>query len=145
MPEVLSAVVPPLKPLQPQKTSYRIDSIDLLRGLVMIIMALDARHSVVPAHIDAIDVAGTVDQCFFEIILLQVDESGHLVPVLRKQVEGIDEAAAFRFELGLGRGGRSLHRLEGDLLGKYGVAEGQCPLGFKTQQAHAPAAVPLAP
>ena len=41
MPEVLTAVAPPLKPLQPIKPSYRIDSIDLLRGLVMIIMALD--------------------------------------------------------------------------------------------------------
>src|SRR5438552_7063026 len=41
MPEVLTAVAPPLKPLQPLKTSYRIDSIDLLRELVMIIMALD--------------------------------------------------------------------------------------------------------
>ena len=41
MPDVLSAVASPLKPLQPKKTSYRIDSIDLLRGLVMIIMALD--------------------------------------------------------------------------------------------------------
>jgi len=41
MPEVLTAPAPPLKPLQPLRTSYRIDSIDLLRGLVMIIMALD--------------------------------------------------------------------------------------------------------
>jgi len=41
MPDVLTAVAPPLKPLQPIKPSYRIDSIDLLRGLVMIIMALD--------------------------------------------------------------------------------------------------------
>jgi uncharacterized membrane protein len=41
MSEVLTAPAPPLKPLQPFKTSYRIDSIDLLRGLVMIIMALD--------------------------------------------------------------------------------------------------------
>src|SRR5438876_8017924 len=41
MPEVLTAVAPPFKPVQPFKTTYRIDSIDLLRGLVMIIMALD--------------------------------------------------------------------------------------------------------
>src|SRR5215467_714072 len=41
MPDVLTISAPPLKPLQPLKTSYRIDSIDLLRGLVMIIMALD--------------------------------------------------------------------------------------------------------
>jgi len=41
MPDVLTAVAPPLIPIQPLKTSYRIDSIDLLRGLVMIIMALD--------------------------------------------------------------------------------------------------------
>src|ERR1051326_8381155 len=41
MSQVLTAVAPPLKPLKAQKTSYRIDSIDLLRGLVMIIMALD--------------------------------------------------------------------------------------------------------
>ena len=41
MPEVLTATVPPLKTVQPLKTSYRINSIDMLRGLVMIIMALD--------------------------------------------------------------------------------------------------------
>ncbi|MFI5185718.1 MAG: DUF1624 domain-containing protein [Chitinophagales bacterium] len=41
MPDVLTAPAPPLHPLKPLKTSYRIDSIDLLRGLVMIIMALD--------------------------------------------------------------------------------------------------------
>ncbi len=41
MPEVLTAPVPPLHPVTPLRTSYRIDSIDLLRGLIMIIMALD--------------------------------------------------------------------------------------------------------
>jgi uncharacterized membrane protein len=41
MTDVLTATAPPFKPLQPLRTSYRIDSIDLLRGLVMIIMALD--------------------------------------------------------------------------------------------------------
>src|SRR6266480_2742091 len=41
MPEVLTTTSPAFKPVQPLKTSYRIDSIDLLRGLVMIIMALD--------------------------------------------------------------------------------------------------------
>ena len=41
MPEVLTATISPQKIVQPLKTSYRIDSIDLLRGLVMIIMALD--------------------------------------------------------------------------------------------------------
>ena len=41
MPDVLVAPAPPKSPLQPLRTSYRIDSIDLLRGLIMIIMALD--------------------------------------------------------------------------------------------------------
>src|SRR5678816_3517301 len=40
MPETLSAA-PSLNTILPLKPSYRIDSIDLLRGLVMIIMALD--------------------------------------------------------------------------------------------------------
>lgn len=41
MPEVLTAPVQSLPPFQSLKSSYRIDSIDLLRGLIMIIMALD--------------------------------------------------------------------------------------------------------
>jgi len=41
MDPVLTASTAPPQSLQPLKTSYRIDSIDLLRGLVMIIMALD--------------------------------------------------------------------------------------------------------
>ena len=41
MAEVLTAVAPPLRIATPARASYRIDSIDLLRGLVMIIMALD--------------------------------------------------------------------------------------------------------
>ena len=42
MPEVLTATAaPPPSAIKALKTSYRIDSIDLLRGLVMIIMALD--------------------------------------------------------------------------------------------------------
>src|SRR6266536_3043152 len=41
MPEVLTAAAPPRSALNSLKPSYRIDSIDLLRGLIMIIMALD--------------------------------------------------------------------------------------------------------
>ena len=41
MPEALTAIVPPPTAIKALKPSYRIDSIDLLRGLVMIIMALD--------------------------------------------------------------------------------------------------------
>jgi uncharacterized membrane protein len=52
MPDVLTASAPPLRPVKPLKTSYRIDSIDLLRGLVMIIMALD--HTRDFFHKDAI-------------------------------------------------------------------------------------------
>ena len=52
MPETLTAAAPPLQPLKPLKTSYRIESIDLLRGLVMIIMALD--HSRDFFHINAL-------------------------------------------------------------------------------------------
>src|SRR5438552_2291363 len=59
------------------------------------------------------------------LVLLREDLAGprvheHLFdprPSVYFQVEGIDEAAALRFELGLGRGGRSFHRIEGDLLG----------------------------
>src|SRR5215471_15352379 len=39
--DITATSIAPPKILQPTKTSYRIDSIDLLRGLVMIIMALD--------------------------------------------------------------------------------------------------------
>jgi uncharacterized membrane protein len=41
MSDVLTAPAPPLQPIQPRKTFYRVESIDLLRGLIMIIMALD--------------------------------------------------------------------------------------------------------
>jgi uncharacterized membrane protein len=41
MPEIATASAPSLPGMQASKGSYRIDSIDMLRGLVMIIMALD--------------------------------------------------------------------------------------------------------
>jgi uncharacterized membrane protein len=41
MSDALTAPAPQLQSIQPGKTFYRVESIDLLRGLIMIIMALD--------------------------------------------------------------------------------------------------------
>ena len=57
--------------------------------------ALEPDHAVVPAQLDAVlELAGAIDQVLLGVILLEVDERGHLVPRLGQQIEAVDLALA---------------------------------------------------
>ena len=59
-----------------------------------VVARLDAAHLVAPADVDRVELGGALAQELLEVILLQVDEGGHLVPVLRQEVEAIEERVA---------------------------------------------------
>ena len=59
-----------------------------------IVEAVEAKEPVFPAQIEIFQLERTIDQCLFQIELLQIDESGHLVPLLRQQIERIEQFVA---------------------------------------------------
>ena len=56
-----------------------------------IAVLLDRDDLVLPAHLEVVELGGTLAEIAFEVVLLQVDERGTLVPGLRQQVERVDE------------------------------------------------------
>ena len=59
-----------------------------------VVEAVEAEEPVLPAQIKIFQLERTIDQCLFQIELLQIDESGHLVPLLRQQIERIEQFVA---------------------------------------------------
>ena len=59
-----------------------------------IVEAVEADEPVLPAQIKIFQLERAIDQCLFQIELLQIDEGGHLVPLLRQQIERIEQFVA---------------------------------------------------
>jgi hypothetical protein len=55
---------------------------------------LEATHLVAPANVEIGQFRGACDKCVLKIILLQVDEGRHLVPILGQQIESIEQFVA---------------------------------------------------
>ena len=59
-----------------------------------VIAAIEADEPVLPAQIEIFQLERAIDQRLFQIELLQIDEGGHLVPLLRQQIERIEQFVA---------------------------------------------------
>src|SRR6202035_4730106 len=56
--------------------------------------AIEADQAIAPAQLEMLQLLRPIDQRLFQIKLLQVDEGGHLVPLLRQQIEGEEKRVA---------------------------------------------------